>query len=76
MKVLIAVHDPELRRFFMRALSALGHEPRQEAALQFPHILIVDAGPGLLVLRPQGAGRRILRKPFTLKELQEALAAA
>lgn len=76
MDVLIAVGDPELRGFFVRALRALGHEPRLEAGLRLPQALIVDAGPGLLVFRPRGTGKALLRKPFTLEELQEALRSA
>lgn len=74
MDVLVAVPDPEFRRFLLRALTSLGHVPREEAALRLPDALIVDAGPGVVLVRLAAGERRILRKPFSLAELRDTLA--
>lgn len=76
MDVLVSVPDPDLRGFLLRALSALGHRPRLEAALQLPDALLVDAGPGVVLVRLAAGERRVLRKPFALAELRAALDAA
>lgn len=74
MDVLVAVPDPDLRRFMLRALAALGHRPRREAALRAPEALLVDIGPGVAVITLRGGKPRILPKPFELSELRAALA--
>lgn len=74
MDVLVAAPDPDMRRFLLRALAALGHRSREEAVLRVPDALVVDAGPGVVVIRLPGGKARILSKPFPLEILQAALA--
>jgi hypothetical protein len=73
MDVLLAVPDRELESFFVRALRSMGHRPLREPWVLLPDVLIVDAGPRLVVLSLPTGRHLLLPKPFDLEQLRTAL---